>query len=247
MNGLAWTKETIRTLEKYTPREAYDLVIYDNGSTDGTVEYLKTVNAHIIYSHVNTGVAISRNECIRYALAQGCYSHVVFIHNDMLFTKDWFTISMRVLSSLQPNSVLGIANILGQDTISLTDDQRDNIAVALSNNKIGFANLHPVFYPVRLFTDVGLLDESYLQSECEDVDFNVRIHNTGYNITATNAACVFHYLGMVRMKLKNNFEIRNKNLNMFLKKHGKETLDRWNKAVKSIIMVEGCPWTRYGC
>lgn len=246
-NGLTWTRECIRTLLKYTPGDAYDLIICDDGSTDGTLEYIRSLKAIIIENPTNMGVAKARNNTIRYAVEKGIYSHVCFIHNDMLFTPKWFESSLNVLSSLLHGSTLGIANIMGTDSITFTDDQRAAIAAKAISNKISFANLEPRFYPVALFPHIGYLDETYKQSECEDVDFNIRINRAGYNITATNAAAVFHYLGMVRLKLPDNFKIRNQNKNTCLLKYGKEVFDKWNKAVKVAFMADGRPWTRYGC
>ncbi|MEN6421044.1 MAG: glycosyltransferase, partial [Smithella sp.] len=39
-NQLAYTKECVKSLRKHTP-EPHEIIFVDNGSTDGTVQWLK--------------------------------------------------------------------------------------------------------------------------------------------------------------------------------------------------------------
>lgn len=224
-----------------------ELVIYDNGSTDGTKNFLSTQDINLLGSPVNVGVAVARNRCIEFCLAVQKYDLICFLHNDMLFPTHWLEDSLNIYSSLPPFSVLGIANILDPDCLSLTQNEIDKISIAGRENKIAFANLEPRFYPIKLFKEIGLLDEIYQQSEAEDVDFNIRINEAGYNITATNLVNVFHLLGYTRLKIDGNKELRQMNYNTAIEKHGEVKFKFFNSAKRKIFFIDGTPYTLYGC
>ena len=245
-NHIEWTKATLRTLFMNTPKNLFDLVVLDNGSNDGTPDFLLTQNCWTIFEPENTGVAKGRNKTIHFLLDKGIYDFICFIHNDMLFTPHWLEDSINCLLTIQPNSVLGIANIIGSDFLSLTDYQISSISACAKNDKYALANLEPRFYPVRLFKDIGFLDEIYNQSEAEDVDFNIRITQSGYNLTATNRVNCFHALGYTRLKLSNNMQIRSKNYNLCINKYTKPVFDKHNYASKDTFFYDGLPYTRYG-
>jgi len=165
----------------------------------------------------------------------------------MLFSSHWLEDSLDILEHLPPRSVLGISNILDDDCLGLSDEYRERISLAARCNKIAFANLEPRFYPAEAFKEIGLLDENFKQSEAEDVDFNIRLHTSGFNITATNLVNCFHGLGFTRLKLLNNEHYRSRNLEIAYARYGKDKFDKFNAAVRDVFYVDGIPFTRYGC
>ena len=57
-NGIAYTKRCLKTLRANTDFPAYDIIVADNGSSDGTLEYLKAQNCLKTISNVkNLGFA----------------------------------------------------------------------------------------------------------------------------------------------------------------------------------------------
>ena len=69
-NNLSYTKKFIESLYKYT--QDFELIIVDNGSTDGTVEYLKTLNSvKLILNKENLGFSKGNNQGI--GIAEGEY------------------------------------------------------------------------------------------------------------------------------------------------------------------------------
>jgi len=245
-NRLDWTKECIRTLEKNTPRDLYTLTVVDNGSTDGTVEYLSALHCRVLLLGKNVGVAKSRNLSIHASLIHDIPDYICFIHNDMLFPKDWLQLSLNQLIPRGKNIVLGISNIIGEQLLFYSDELKDKIANASIEDKTEIANLEPRFYPASIFRDIGFLDESYDQSECEDVDYNIRISNSKYKLLATNNASVFHALGLVRTKLPDNESIRRANLDRCVEKYGKELFNKYNYARRSTFYFDNIPYLRYG-
>ena len=59
-NQLDYTKRCLGSIERWTGRP-YELVIVDNGSTDGTREFLRTVKGRVILNETDLGCAKAWN------------------------------------------------------------------------------------------------------------------------------------------------------------------------------------------
>ena len=112
-NRLALTKQTIESLSKQTDYP-FRLIIIDNGSIDGTVEYLKELNIDNKYcqsydfklNKENLGIATGRNQCLVIA---NKYNDMWLstIDNDVLFINQWTSKCVNVLK-VNPNFSIGL-------------------------------------------------------------------------------------------------------------------------------------------
>lgn len=84
-NEAQYTKLFMESLSKFTPKNSYELIVIDNGSTDGTDMLLKSSCAKVISLKKNIGVAPAWNIGIQKAKGE----YLAFIHNDVILTPKW--------------------------------------------------------------------------------------------------------------------------------------------------------------
>ena len=85
-NQLSYLQDCLCSLQPVMQREDVEVIVVDNGSEDGTCQYL-TVNYPQIYLHINDcnkGVAYARNRGLE--LAQG--KKVLFLDNDTVVNEN---------------------------------------------------------------------------------------------------------------------------------------------------------------
>src|SRR3982750_115463 len=87
-NGLSYTKRCLETLHSETNFEGYEVIVVDNGSTDGSVEYLKSLPwIRFIQNSNNKGFAKANNQALELCDDS---SDVVLLNNDTeILQRDW--------------------------------------------------------------------------------------------------------------------------------------------------------------
>ena len=110
-NLLAYTRECITHIEQYTDLP-FELIIIDNGSSDGTKEYLRSLSsAKVIYNSENRGVYVAWNQGIK----ESRFEHLVIMNNDILVTPHWASALFKY-SRKEPDRVVGPAMREGRNS-----------------------------------------------------------------------------------------------------------------------------------
>lgn len=114
-NRLELTKQTLNDLVKSVDYPSV-LVIVDNGSTDGTVDYLNSEDfklggqiqkSHIIFNKENKGIAIGRNQALKYAV--DCDAQwLSTLDNDVLLPVGWLSECINILKANRQFAMLGV-------------------------------------------------------------------------------------------------------------------------------------------
>ena len=84
-NGMAWLERCIESILRQS--EPCDIFVVDNGSTDGTVEWLRKRSIPVIAGESNIGFGAANNLGLRHALEQG-YSYVYLLNQDAWLEND---------------------------------------------------------------------------------------------------------------------------------------------------------------
>ena len=106
-NGIDLTRRCLESLARYPAPRNTELLVVDNGSTDGTVAYLKHLpGVTIIDNGKNLGYAKAVNSGIRAAAPE---SDILLLNNDVeLMEEHWLE---RLLKSAYTDTTIGIAGV----------------------------------------------------------------------------------------------------------------------------------------
>ncbi len=104
-NGRKMTLDCLKSLEKVR-RDGFSLeiIVVDNGSTDGSVKKINELEIKLIKNRENLGFAEGNNVGIRYALENGA-DYVCLLNNDTRVNPDFLT---ELVKTAQSNEKIGI-------------------------------------------------------------------------------------------------------------------------------------------
>ena len=194
MNALKFTKECVESIKNNTDYP-HEIIFIDNGSTDGTIDYLRRVaisNPHytLIVNEYNRGFSGGNNQGA--AAAHGDY--LMFLNNDVIVPRGWLSRMVRTLSLDPSIGMVGplTNNICGRQMIKkMQYSDREGYqwfaqAVSVKNkNKRkpqrrigGFA----VLMRKEVFHDVGGFDVSYGIGNGEDIDLCLKALKNGHKV-----------------------------------------------------------------
>ena len=102
-NGLDTTKMFVEHLLKHTDMDKIHVIWVDNGSIDGTVQFLEKtkIDEFIKFSH-NTGVIEGRNHIFKKFLETKCES-LMFLDNDQIVNNGWLEQHLCVFENYDLN------------------------------------------------------------------------------------------------------------------------------------------------
>jgi GT2 family glycosyltransferase len=196
-NGRAFLAVLLRSLEAQT-RRADEILVVDNGSTDGADQLARAHGARVITMGRNAGFAAAVNRGIRESQSEW----VAVLNSDVDLAPDYFE---RLLSAGALFATGKILSARTRDRIDATFDAvcRGGVAWRVGNGRVDapvFAAPRQIWsapwtaalFSVDVFARVGLLEEAF-ESYLEDVEFGMRCAAAGICGRYVPEAVAWHY------------------------------------------------------
>jgi GT2 family glycosyltransferase len=208
-NNIALTRDCLASVFRHTPQDLYEVVVVDNGSTDGVTDYLRALDAEgrirAIFNADNRGFAKASNQGAQAALGE----YILFLNNDTLALPGWLPNLVQGFEAVPSTGIAGAKLLYADDSIQhagvawTTGRQVMHIYRQLHrshpavNKSRAFQAVTGacLLMPRDLFISQGGFDEGYVNG-IEDVDLCMRIRAQGLAVRYVPEAELYHLESM---------------------------------------------------
>ena len=203
-NEIKYTRQCIESIRIYT-EPSYELVLVDNGSSDGTREFLSSLDgARVILNDTNRGFAGGCNQGLSVAGGE----NILLLNNDTVVTPFWLNNMLGCLRSWPKIGLVGpCSNCVGSgnqvDANYTSIKEMIEFARKFNVPDSGKWRLHNGYWlsgfcllgRKTVFDQIGVFDERFKTGSWEDVDYSVRITSAGYELYVAGDVFIHHYGG----------------------------------------------------
>lgn len=205
-NGKEFLKDCLESIYGQTYHN-FELILVDNGSTDGSVQFIKEKfpDTILIENKENLGFAVANNQGIE--ISKGKY--IALLNNDTVVDRDWLKNLVTAAESSSENTGMWAGKILSLENPHIIDSvggliiSNDGIAKGRGRlerdigqydreEEVFIPSACAALYRKRMFDEVGLFDEDFF-AYCEDTDLGLRARLAGWKTISAPKAVVYHH------------------------------------------------------
>ena len=241
-NQVNYTRGCLESLLQDSLRPNYEIIVVDNGSSDGTAEYLQEIAAQIasqasndsfqvIKNQENRGVAVAWNQGLKAATS----NWVAILNNDILLSRGWWD----GLRDAMEEKKLALASpyVLEGARPQKLDDWSQRFCFR-NRGKVRKDYCFVLFALRRKLVDeVGYFDEGYKIGGYEDRDYIYRLRQKGLPYGVVGGAAIYHFGSVTLGEFKKTGD-----------KHAAENLryfqEKWQVDPRKEDVTWSARWTR---
>ena len=225
-NNKSYLKLLIESIQKNSNYK-HDINVHLNEGTDGSIDYLKSVNVKFNHSEKNLGLCKGTNSAA--TLAETDY--FLYSHDDMYFLPDWDIFLEKEVNKINSNLFYLSGTMIGPIGCGLqkfdfncgeTSDNFDENKLLSNYKKVPYfdhqgTHWAPHLIHKTMWNKVGGFSEEFDPGFASDTDLNKKLWNAGVRIfKGINDFRVYHF-GSISLR-KKKVLVRNKGNRFFLKK-----------------------------
>jgi radical SAM superfamily enzyme YgiQ (UPF0313 family)/GT2 family glycosyltransferase/cytochrome c-type biogenesis protein CcmH/NrfG/predicted O-methyltransferase YrrM len=239
-NKLQYTRQCIESVFAHTPPELFDLVIVDNSSNDGSVEYFEGLEVgkkiRLIKNRENVGFGKACNQGAELANSK----YILFLNNDTEVQKGWLESLLREIEADDTIGVIGPkliftdgklqkagGNILssgdGWDCGRHDDPSKPQYNILCEVDYICGACL---MVRTDLFKKLGGFNSIYGMAYYEDTDLCFSVRQAGYKVVYCPESCVIHHESVTSSHGNGNGVLK------YLEINKSKFREKWEKELK---------------
>lgn len=193
-----------------------DIIVVENGSTDGSIELLQQQYPNIILllQPKNLGFAGGVNIGLCYAINNN-YDYVALFNNDAVADRDWLKFLVNLLSSKPQVGIVTCKFMkIDKSYLDSTGDTYTTWGLPFPRGRgttdlNAYDNQTEIFgasggaslYRTETLKQIGLFDEDFF-AYYEDVDISFRAQLAGWRVNYVPASIAYHQIGGTSSKIK---------------------------------------------
>ena len=224
-NNRGLNEQCITSVRHTLPKGAYEIVVVDNGSTDGTVEWLKEQDDITrIYNKENKGFPVGCNQGIKAAESE---NDILLLNNDVIVLPNAvFWLRMGLYEPDHVGAVGCITNsAVNNQKVKFVDNknihamvvygQRANVPRKDAYEDKAWLQGFAMMIKREALDEIGLLDTRFSPGCSEDVDYGIRLNFAGWKVRLCYNSFLIHYgngNGLNKDVWESNAEIASKKL-----------------------------------
>ncbi len=232
-NNLDYLKLCISSIKKNSLFN-HQIIPHVNVGSDGTIEYLKSINLDFTFTKYNSGICEGMNR----AALKSKFEYILYAHDDFYFCPGWDQAMIDEIKTIGHNKfyLSGIMMNNGPLKFDCGNSIEDFNEEKLLNN---FKNVNhfdfqgstwaPHLIHKDLWNSVGGFSEEYYPGTGSDPDLNMKLWIKGIRIfKGLNNCKIYHFGSIVTRKYKNHPTIKTESGS----KGGKIFLLKWGISIK---------------
>jgi N-acetylglucosaminyl-diphospho-decaprenol L-rhamnosyltransferase len=198
-NQVHYTKLCIESLLPTVSAED-EIIIIDNGSSDGTSEYLsKHPRLRIISNRENLGCAKAWNQ----GLEAAGFEWVVIANNDVIFSPQWLQ-GLLEFAREEEVDIVSPAIREGEYNYDIETYSKEFVSRMGSVFRRGIAQGICFMISRRVVDSIGMFDENFRIGQFEDADFFRRAVSAGFRLGTTGRSFVHHFGSVTQNAIRKN-------------------------------------------
>ncbi len=198
-NGLKWLKECLSSILEQRLDEDFEVLLVDNGSTDGSINYVKQFfpQVKVVELDRNYGYAEGNNRGVRFASGE----YLVFVNMDTKAEREWLANLVKaadehpeyqILCSIQlPTQEKNRIRTLNAYGDAMPSPFESDLAITDSI----FASGACFLIRRKWLKKLGYLFDPFYFCSAEDIELSLRTILLGGRIGYVRGSRIWHYIG----------------------------------------------------
>lgn len=233
-NKIDYTRACINSLIYTTHPDLFDLILVNNGSSDGTREFFQSLGCRVINNPINIGFGPAANQAMSLALSLG-YKYVCLLNNDAEIINNCFEQILEKFKSdekigtIQP-AVFSMDNRILDCGADVDGNSSNGISSACFNVDIAtsdqldidrlYLNGSCMVMKSDMLKAIGLFSPDFYPFYHEETDLCIRAHMAGWRNILYGKAKIKHRVNGTSSEIQGIPEVFWNHWNLILSRHG---------------------------
>jgi len=194
-NGKIFLEKCLNSLSKVN-YENFEIIVVDNNSTDGSIEFVTKNYPSIILLKLNSNKGFAEPNNIGAKIANGKY--LLFLNNDTIVTQNFISEMVQVIENDKKIAICQSLLLKPDESVDSSGDFIDQLGVVYNSTRIpdeireiSSARGASMLIRKSIFDILEGFDEKFYVS-FEDVDLGWRTWMIGYKVMLTPKSVVYH-------------------------------------------------------